>query len=136
MSQENVELVRREFAAFAARDWTALADVWHPEVEYETLDTDPDSATFRGVARISKLFDALAAPFSEFRVRADEILELGADRVLAVERASGRGLKGSEAEAWIEQVWFRLVTFKDGRIWRVKEFATRGEALEAAGLSE
>jgi ketosteroid isomerase-like protein len=136
MSQENVELVRREFAAFAARDWTALADVWHPEVEYETLDTDPHSATFRGVARISKLFDALAAPFSEFRVRADEILELGADRVLVVERASGRGLKGSEAEAWIEQVWFRLVTFKDGRIWRVKEFATRGEALEAAGLSE
>jgi ketosteroid isomerase-like protein len=136
MSQENVENVRREFAAFAARDWTALADVWHPEIEYETLATDPDSGTFRGVARISKLFDALAAPFSEFRVRADEILELGADRVLVVERASGRGLKGSEAEVWIEQVWFRLVTFKDARIWRVKEFATREEALEAAALAE
>jgi hypothetical protein len=25
MSQENVEIVRREYAAFAARDWEALA---------------------------------------------------------------------------------------------------------------
>jgi ketosteroid isomerase-like protein len=134
MSQENIEVVRREYAAFAARDWAALAEVWHPEVEYQTLETDPDSATYRGVDDITKLFDGFAAPFSEFRVRADEIRDLGADRVLAVERAAGRGLKGSDAEAWVEQVWFRLITFKDGRIWRVKEFATRDDALEAVGL--
>jgi ketosteroid isomerase-like protein len=29
MSQENVEIVRREYAAFAARDWEALADLCH-----------------------------------------------------------------------------------------------------------
>jgi ketosteroid isomerase-like protein len=136
MSQENVEVVRRGFAAFAARDWAALAEVWHPEIEYETLETDPDSATYRGVHDITKMFDALAAPFSKFRVQADEIRDLGPDRVLAVERAAGGGLKGSDAEAWIEQVWFRLITLKDGRIWRVKEFATRDKALEAAGLRE
>jgi ketosteroid isomerase-like protein len=136
MSQENVELVRREYAAYAARDWVALAEVWHPDVEYETLETDPDSATYRGPKRITKLFDALAAPFDEFRVQTDEILDLGANQLLVVERAAGRGLKGSHTETWIEQVWFRLITFKDGRIWRIKEFATRDEALEAVGLSE
>jgi hypothetical protein len=29
-----------------------------------------------------------------------------------------------------------VISFKDGRISRVKEYATREEALEAAGLSE
>ena len=136
MSQENVEIVRQEYAAYEARDWVALAEVWHPDVEYETLETDPDSGTYRGLKRITKLFDSLAAPFDEFDVHPDEVLDLGANQLLVVERAAGRGLKGSDAEAWIEQVWFRLITFKDGRIWRVKEFASRNEALEAVGLSE
>src|SRR3954451_12341318 len=34
MSQENVEIVRRESVAFAARDWATLADIWHPGIEY------------------------------------------------------------------------------------------------------
>src|SRR3954447_9413874 len=136
MSQENVEVVRREYAAFAARDWAALAEVWHPEVQYETLETDPDSGTFRGLERITKLFEALASPFDEFRVETDEIVDFGANQLLVVERAAGRGLQGSDAAAWIEHVWFRVITFKDGRIWRVKEFATRDEALEAVALTE
>ena len=28
------------------------------------------------------------------------------------------------------------ITFKDGKIWRIKEYTTRTEALKAAGLSE
>jgi hypothetical protein len=61
----------------ARRDWATLAEVWHPEVEYVPLETDPDSATYCGVDDITKLFDGLAAPFSEFRVWADEIRDLG-----------------------------------------------------------
>jgi hypothetical protein len=30
---------------------------------------------------------------------------------------------------------FRLIGFKGGKIWRVKEYPSRAEALEAAGLS-
>jgi ketosteroid isomerase-like protein len=33
MSQENVEVVRRVYAAFAARDWEALADLCHPDLD-------------------------------------------------------------------------------------------------------
>jgi ketosteroid isomerase-like protein len=44
MSQENVELVRREYVAFSARDWGTLSEIWHPEIEYEALDP----ATYRG----------------------------------------------------------------------------------------
>jgi ketosteroid isomerase-like protein len=56
--------------------------------------------------------------------------------VVAVERHAARGLKGSEAEGMVGHSFACLISFKDGRISRVKEYATREEALEAAGLSE
>jgi ketosteroid isomerase-like protein len=36
MSQENVEIVRREYATFVTRDWEALAKLCLPDLEYET----------------------------------------------------------------------------------------------------
>src|SRR3954449_1787236 len=36
MSQDNVEIVRREYATFVTRDWEALAELCHPDLEYET----------------------------------------------------------------------------------------------------
>jgi hypothetical protein len=30
MSREKVEVVKREYVAFAAREWSALSEIWHP----------------------------------------------------------------------------------------------------------
>ena len=133
MSQENVEIVRREYAAFAARDWEALADLCDPDLEYETLGVAP--GRLRGFREITEFFDAWADLYGEFRVEADEIVEVG-DQVVAVERQSVGGLKGSEAEGKLGHSFACLISFKDGRICRVKEYATREAALAAAGLSE
>ena len=132
MSQENVEIVRREYAAMAARDWDALAEVWHPEIEYEVL---MGAGTFRGIEQITRFFDSYAGSYSEFDVEAEEILSV-ADQVVAVEHLVGRGLKGSDTGASVQERFARLITFKDGRIWRAKEYSTRAAALEAAGLRE
>jgi len=131
MSQENVEVVRREYAAFAARNWTALADLCHRDIEYETLEY----GRYRGLSAIVDFFDAWADPYGEFRVEAEAIVDVG-DQVVAVERHAAQGVKGSEAEGWIGHSFACLITFKDGRIWRVKEYGTREEALDAAGLRE
>ena len=53
MSQENVEIVRREYVALAARDWGAIAEVWHPDIELEAK-TDPEGGTFRGLDEITR----------------------------------------------------------------------------------
>jgi ketosteroid isomerase-like protein len=136
MSQENVEIVRREYAAFATRDWAALADLCHPDIEYETLQSAPGfSGSYHGVDEITEFFDTWAEPYSEFRVEPGEIIDAG-DHVVTVERHAVRGLRGSDSETWMGQSFACLISFKEGRIWRVQEFPTLGQALEAAGLSE
>ena len=131
MSQENVEIVRREYVAFAARDLETLAEVWHRDIEYEALDP----ATYHGHEELERAFLSWSELFADWWVVADQVLDLG-DRVAVVERYGGRGMKGSASDTRLEQTLARLIAFKDGKIWRVKEYATLDEALEAVGLSE
>jgi ketosteroid isomerase-like protein len=133
MSQEHVEIVQREYAAFAARDWPALADLCHPDIEYETLKTAPGVAgCYRGIQEITEFFDSWSGLYAEFRVEATEIVDAG-DQVVTVERHSARGLKGSDAESWVQDSFACLISFKDARISRIEEFPTLELALEAAG---
>jgi ketosteroid isomerase-like protein len=133
MSQENVEVVRRVYAAFAARDWEALADLCHPDLDYETLGAAP--GRLHGFRTITDFFDTWAGLYGEFRVEAEEIVEAG-DQVVAVERHAARGVKGSEAEGMVGHSFACLFSFRDGKISQVKEYATREEALYAAELRE
>jgi ketosteroid isomerase-like protein len=132
MSRQNVEVVRREYRAFARRDWAALGEIWHPEIEYEVL---MGAGTFRGIDQITQFFDSYSELYSDFRVEAEEIVDAG-EHVVAIERLSGRGLKGSDAGTSVHEKFARLITFKEGKIWRTKEYATLAEALEAVGLRE
>ena len=133
MSQENVEVVRREYAAFDTRDWQALAELCQPDLEYETLGAAP--GRLHGLDEITSFFDAWSGLYGEFRVEAAEIIEVG-DQVVALERHAARGLKGSDAEGAVGHEFACLISFRDGRISHVKEYATRDEALEAAELRQ
>jgi len=132
MSQEKVAIVQRDVAARAARDWSALPEIGHPEIELVLV---AGSGIFRGIEEITRFFDSLSDLYAEYKVEADEMVDAGA-HVVTVERVAGRGLKGSDAQTWIHTRLFRVVSFKDGKIWRVKEYPSRMEALEAAGLGE
>jgi ketosteroid isomerase-like protein len=131
MPETNVELVRREYAAFAARDWQALAEIFHPDIEYRTFESGTDPGTYRGIDEATEFFDSWGETFPEFRVELAELVEVG-NQVVTVERQSGRGIKGSDSETWLEQTFACLISFKDGRIWRVREYRTLEEALEPA----
>ena len=132
MSQENVEIVRRDIAARAARDWSALDQIWHPEIELVLVG---GSGTFKGSDEITRFFDSLSDPYEEYRVEAHEMIDAG-DRVVTVEWVAGRGLQGSEAEAWIHTDLFRVIDFEDRKIRRIEEYPSKTEAVEAAALRE
>src|SRR5262245_44116865 len=127
MSEQNVEIVRREYAAFATRDWEALAELCRPDIVYETYGPP---GRLQGFREMTTYFDEWASVFGEFQVVAEEIVDLG-DQVVAVERQDARRLKGSGAEERVGYTIACLISFRDGRISRVTEYASREEALEA-----
>jgi ketosteroid isomerase-like protein len=132
MSQENVEVVRRDVAARGAREWSTLHAIWHPEIQLVLVG---GSGTFQGIDEITRFLDSLSDSYDEYRVEADEMIEAG-DCVVTVERVAGRGLKGSDAQTWIHTDLFRVFSFEDGKILKITEYPSRDEALEAAGLRE
>jgi ketosteroid isomerase-like protein len=48
MSQENVELVQRQYEAFNRQDFEAWLDFFDPEVEFRESALTPDAATYHG----------------------------------------------------------------------------------------
>jgi ketosteroid isomerase-like protein len=71
--------------------------------------------------------------FDEFWFEAAELIDAGEETVVAVERFGGRAkLSGVETD----QTSGVVLTIRGGKIARCREYATRAEALEAAGLRE
>jgi ketosteroid isomerase-like protein len=62
-----------------------------------------------------------------------EITDLGADRVFAILRVTGKA-KGDGLP--METVFFDVLTLRAGSIVRLEEYRDRAEALEAVGQSE
>ena len=129
---ENVDVVLSANAAANGGDYAGAAAAWHPDIEYEAV---MGAGTFRGLDRIIEFFDSYTEMYSELEVEIEEILDVG-DYVVAVERLTGRGLMGSAVGGSVHERLARVNTFKDGKIWRAKEYRTVAEALEAVGLSE
>ena len=70
--------------------------------------------------------------FDGFWMKPVELIDAGGDTVVAVERYGGRAkLSGIETD----QTEAELFTIRGGKIARCREYGTRDEALEAAGLS-
>jgi ketosteroid isomerase-like protein len=69
--------------------------------------------------------------FDDFSATTEELVDLGGERVLAVQRISGRAkLSGVETRLRYAVIY----TLRGGMIVRGREYADRSEALKAVGL--
>jgi ketosteroid isomerase-like protein len=133
MSQENVVIIRRGYEAFASG-----------RIPFEFLDTEiewigprefPDLAEPRyGHEGIRQYMAKLSEVFDDYRMVAEEFIDVGEDQVLVFAREGGRG-KGSGVEVQTNPT-AHLYTLRDGKAVRMQSYWERPEALEAAGLSE
>ena len=129
MSQENVEIVQRALEASTRRDDKATFALYDPEVE---IYGQVDGATYRGLTGVRTYFRDWFAAWRDFSIDAEEWIDAGEDVIAALHlRAWGRQ-SGVPVEERVWHVW----TLRDGRLWRLRIFATKAEALEAVGLSE
>jgi ketosteroid isomerase-like protein len=133
MSQENVELLGRISDAWNRGDSETLAKLLdaHLDPQFE-LDTLDPGQVYRGPTGPLDLMAEIGETRDRYALEAEDIIDLG-QHVLVVARMSGRGT-GSGVP--IEQSIFLLWRFEGATAVAAKAFASRGEALEAAGLSE
>jgi ketosteroid isomerase-like protein len=131
MSEENVELVRRAAAAFAAGDLDEAAKVLDPHVELYPPAEDPDvKRVYRGPDGARSWLQNWLEAWEEFEFRVDEVI--GADeRVVVVFSQRGRG-KTSGVE--IENQLAAVGTLRDGKVVRGELYLDIDEAFGKAGI--
>jgi ketosteroid isomerase-like protein len=132
VSEENVEIMRTAYDAIARRDRETLDRILRerlaPDFEFEAALT---GATYKGVDGFWELLDDIEDTVG-YRPEVQDAVDLG-DHVLVVLRMSGRG---SRSGVSVAQEGAVLVTFEGSTLVSGKSFASKAEALEAAGLRE
>jgi ketosteroid isomerase-like protein len=148
MSQENVEIVKLIHppsgtdlvALFGAEGvgsggFEALRSVLTPDFEVagENFTGAGLGAQAQGLQGLLEGWREWIRPWDTYWTEVEEFIDAGGDHVVVLVRDHGR-LDGSDAEVELRgaSVW----TLREGRIARIEFYADRGQALEAAGLSE
>ncbi len=131
MSEEHVDIVRRQLEAYLRGDNESALAAYHPEVELD-VSIRPEGRVYRGVEGLVEAIRSWTGTWEDYRFEVEEIIDAG-DKVLVVDHQMGRG-KGSGAP--LDQQTFWVYTLREGKITHLVWLPTREQALEAAGLSE
>jgi ketosteroid isomerase-like protein len=134
MSQENVEqVIRKGHDAFCREDLEAFVACWSPVCEYApvvgALGADHSYRGHEGIRRwwreFAESWEGWTSHIHEIRPAGDEVL---VEHTVAV--------TGKSSGAEVVQSFFQVTAVRDGKVIRSRDFATREQALEAAGLSQ
>ena len=130
MSQENVEIARAIYEDWLRGD--LALDRFDPEMSMVESQTLPGAAAAHGIDEVRRYMESFARYWDEIRFDPTEYLEVG-DQVVVVARLVGRGKASGVA---VERNWAYVWSFRGGKALSMTGYATREEALEAAGISE
>jgi len=133
MSQENVEIVRRGYQAFAEGDMETVLRLLDPNITLQereqTLDTP---RVYHGHQGLLDMVAAVNEGLEDVSYTPERFVDVE-DRVLVDVRRKGRGsLSGVPVERWQFHVW----EIAKGRATAFRTYGDRQEALEAVGLRE
>jgi ketosteroid isomerase-like protein len=135
VSQENVEMACRVFAAFARTgDIEVLLEFAAEDIVWAATRSDfPDKDIYHCLEGVREWIRGIQDAFEGLVWEFEEITDLGQDRVLVVTRAKGHG-QFSKIE--IDYRFPYVLTFRDGLVTRVDRYRDRAETLEAVWLAE
>jgi ketosteroid isomerase-like protein len=130
MSRKNVEIVRRAWDAWERGDLAGLLETMSDDVV--TVRVGLDNVTYYGKQGFLELTADWSEAFAEWSATPEEFLDAG-DRVVVRNHHIARG---DTSGAPVESDFWYVYTIRGGKIIRQDFFASRDEALEAAGLRE
>jgi ketosteroid isomerase-like protein len=112
----------------------AAARFWHPEISWRAVEGAPDDVgEMHGVEAVRDYVTDWFETFDDFKSVPEEVLDVGGDQVVAVVRISGRARSSGVPT---EQRYASVFTVREGKVVRVREYATKDEALAAIGLEQ
>ena len=134
MSQENVEIVRGVYEAFARRDNAAPFTVYAPDIEWDLRESVAlDAPTvYHGHDGVRTAFRNWLAPFHDFKFRPGEVRD-HADHVLVTVYEHGIGRASGVV---VDRRHYALWTLRGGKVVRLRVYLDRADALKAVGLAE
>jgi ketosteroid isomerase-like protein len=132
MSEENVKLVQHVVDVWNRRDVDAFLSHFDPDCEVVFPPDVPEPGPFHGHAELKQWVEGFLAAWESHRAEVVEAMDARGE-VVAVLHMMGRG-SGSGVD--LDETDAHVFTIREGRIALWRNFNTRVEALEAAGLSE
>jgi ketosteroid isomerase-like protein len=129
MAQENVEVIRRTIEGL--NNWDQDPANFDPRVEYRTQPDGPNFTTYHGMTGLARSQRSVREAWKSVRAEPREFIE-GDEVIVALVHFELRSHSGVDLE--VDQGW--AYWMRDGRIRRMEQYATKEEALEAAGLRE
>jgi ketosteroid isomerase-like protein len=140
MSEQNVEFVTGLYGAAEALDKQQLLEALpalieqscDPEIEWFEDPQRADSRIYRGHEGVLRSFTQWLDGFDEYGFVVEDVIDCD-DDVFVAAREEGRGRASG---APVSSAIYQVLTFRNGKVLRFREFYDRGAALDAAGLSE
>lgn len=133
MPGEAYDLVKGTIERFQAGDREHWRSVFHEDVDWDmTGDEAALFGEYHGHEGVEAFFTQWLGAWDDYSVEHTEIIDAG-DSVVVVFRQHGRG-KGSGVE--IDRDFYGVYEARGGKITRYRQFASRADAMAAAGLSQ
>jgi ketosteroid isomerase-like protein len=134
MSQENVEFLVDYLQRGTDGGVDAVAEFWDPDITWRPAEgAIDDVGEMHGPEAVRRYIEDWLDMFDDLTVVAEELVDAGDDRVVAVQRMTGRAkVSGIETEIRFSVVY----TLRDGKIVQGREYMDKEQALEAVGLRE
>jgi ketosteroid isomerase-like protein len=129
----NVALVRSIYADWERGDFTK-AEWAHPDIEWVFADgPTPEQST--GLAGVAAAFRQWSTLWDDFRIEADEFIELNADSVLALVHLGGRGKMSGIDVGHLPSKTAAVFYLRGGKVTRYVVYWDRDRALADLGLA-
>jgi ketosteroid isomerase-like protein len=142
MSQQDVETARRGYAvlniAYRTGDVNDLRpfieEFWDPDVVFEPAGVLPESRRVHGRGDVLRFIEGQMQAFEPgtMWMKPLEYIDVG-DRLVV---PYGWGGRARHTGIEMEFTFVHVITMRNGRMVRMEAFASKNDALEAAGFSE
>jgi ketosteroid isomerase-like protein len=131
---ENLDIVRSIYVEWERGDFSSV-DWAHPEIEYVFVG-GPEPRTWTGVAAMAKAWREFLSAWEDYSIEAEEYRELDDERVLVLDRRSGRGKTSGMEVGQIGGKDALVFHIRDGKVSRFVGYFDRDLAFADLGLEE